>query len=93
MHSLLGCLEFHGHVAYDLLYVDGVVYEGVGCRVHFGVGVVVDGVGKLCEFAVYLLLPLLHGFGEVLFREGGVGVGIAHCFKLLHDGLSCRCLG
>ena len=92
MHPLLRHLEFRGHVAYDLLYVVGMVDEGIGGRIYLGVGVVVDGVGELCKFAVDFLLPLFHGFGEVLLRECGVVVGIIHSFELLSNCLPRRCL-
>ena len=58
----------------------------VGGRINFGVG------GKLCELAIELLFPLLHGFGEEGFIEGGIGVGVTHSLKLLGNCLPSQCM-
>ena len=48
-----------------------MVDDVVGGCINFNVGIVVDVGGKLCKLAIELLFPLLHGFGEEGFDEGG----------------------
>ena len=90
MHSLLGQLELRSHIVYDFLYEDDMVDGVVSGCINFGVDIVVDVNGELCEFAIELLFPLLHGFGEEGFNEVGISVGIAQGLKLLGNCLPSR---
>ena len=71
MHSLLGKSKLRSHITYDFLYVDSMVDDVVGGRINFGIGIVIDIVGELCELAIEVLFPLAHGFGKKGFDEDG----------------------
>lgn len=53
-----------------------MVDDVIGCRINFDVGIVVHVGGELCKFAIELLFPLPHGFGEKGFGEGMIGVDV-----------------
>jgi hypothetical protein len=87
MHYLLRQLELRSHIIYDFLYVDDMTDGVVSGYINFGVDIMVDVHDELCEFAIELLFPLLHGFGEEGFNEVGISVGVAHGLKLLGNRL------
>ena len=74
------------------LYVDGMVDDVVGGHINFGVGIVIDIVGELCELGMELLFPLSRGFGEEGFGEDKIGVGVTHGLKLLGNCLLSHCV-
>lgn len=52
--------------------VDSMVDDVVGGRINFGIGIVIDITGELCELAIEVLLPPTHGFGKKGFNKDGL---------------------